>query len=79
MVSGDAGAGDWVNADQDQAYADRYTYLPTIGLWIGGTWAAATGPAECAAGGWRLKLPAWPFSERSQLPAGARHGIGVTA
>jgi len=26
---------------QDQAYADRYTYLPTIGLWIGGTWAAA--------------------------------------
>jgi tetratricopeptide (TPR) repeat protein len=36
----------------DQAYADRYTYLPQIGLWIAGTWSVAAWTPQ-----WRHRGP----------------------
>jgi tetratricopeptide (TPR) repeat protein len=37
-----------------QAYADRYTYLPQIGLYVALVWAAADFSA-----GWRYRRPVW--------------------
>ena len=50
VVSGNAGSGDRTGPVRIRAHADRYTYLPQIGLYLMLTWGAAE---LCA--GWRYR------------------------
>jgi len=61
----DAGAGDWVMQTRTRHTRIATTYLPTMGLdWrhMGGRGLGRPNAGRRLA----LKLPAWPFSERSQ-------------
>ena len=63
----------------DQAMADRYAYIPFIGLFWMAVWAIAEAAKE-----WRISSPGSPFPPASQLRAllsslPARSPIGMIA